>query len=195
MNLSTNKDKIAVDKHRIIDVTDSVPDITANLIHDSEHYLLPPDIFENIVFEALNELIDDFAQNPESYIKPHHQTQIDRTAQQYLNDGVYKQGVHNFSPAFSNPESSLDLPHAAHEIGSVVKVIDPAEEHTEWAVFEIVKRRYNRALYRSTEAYLSQAEWYYQLSSQENGDQLIWVAENEICAFDMSHNVCTQEVF
>jgi hypothetical protein len=44
---------------RVIDVTDCIPDITANLIAASpEHSDLPSGIFESLVFEALNDLID-----------------------------------------------------------------------------------------------------------------------------------------
>lgn len=68
---------------RIIDLTDSIADITANLIHDSEHYQLPSDIFESLVFQTINELIDDFAANPDNYLQPKHQQQIDSIAHQY----------------------------------------------------------------------------------------------------------------
>lgn len=71
-------------KSRIIDVTDSIPDITANIIHDSEHYQLPSDIFEDLVFQALNDLIDDFALNPDKYLKPHHYQKLDHLAHHYL---------------------------------------------------------------------------------------------------------------
>ena len=71
---------------RIIDLTDSIPDITANLIHDSEHYQLPSDIFENAVLEAINDLIDDFADCPGRYLKPKHKQQIDQIAADYLQD-------------------------------------------------------------------------------------------------------------
>ncbi len=71
---------------RIIDLTDSIPDITANLIHDSEHYQLPSDIFENAVLEAINDLIDDFADCPDRYLKPKHKQQIDKIAAEYLQD-------------------------------------------------------------------------------------------------------------
>ncbi len=40
--------------------TDSLADITDNIIQDSEHYLLPSDIFEKAILEAINDLIDDF---------------------------------------------------------------------------------------------------------------------------------------
>ena len=88
MNPSAIKTHIStsIDKHRIIDLTDSIPDITANLIDDSQHYQLPSELFEDAVFQALNDLIDDFANDPDKYLKPHHQTLIDRTAEQYLND-------------------------------------------------------------------------------------------------------------
>lgn len=82
MTLSISRTKAAP---RIIDLTDSLPDITANLIHDSKHFQLPSDLFEDILFEALNELIDNFAINPDKYLKPHHQSQLDGIAQEYLN--------------------------------------------------------------------------------------------------------------
>ncbi len=44
-----------------IDLTDSLADITDNIIQDSEHYLLPSDIFEKAILEAINDLIDDFS--------------------------------------------------------------------------------------------------------------------------------------
>ena len=83
MTLSTSS-QVSTPKIPIIDLTDSITDITANLIHDSEHHQLPSDIFEKLVFQALNDLIDEFAQNPARYLKPHHQSEIDRIAEQYL---------------------------------------------------------------------------------------------------------------
>jgi len=69
-----------------IDVNDCLGDITANYITDStEHYQLPSDIFENVVFEAMNDLVDDFAQDPDRFLKTCHTQQIDRIAQTYLN--------------------------------------------------------------------------------------------------------------
>ena len=69
----------------IIDLTDSLPDITANLIYDHpELNQLPPNIFEDAVFKALNDLIDEFAQNPDRYLKPHHETQLEQIATEYL---------------------------------------------------------------------------------------------------------------
>jgi hypothetical protein len=81
MTLST-----ATKKKRIIDLSECLPDITANIIHHSaEHYLLPSDIFEDVILQAVNDLIDDFALNPAQYLKPHHQQQLDHIANEYLN--------------------------------------------------------------------------------------------------------------
>ena len=115
-----------------------------------------------------------------------------------------------------------DQSHAEYEVGSIVKVIDADEDHTEWGIFEVIECMYNKNLYNSTDNYLNQAEWYYRLSptirrcsatanprsglsSYQDGntmpsknfgiDKSLWVAENEICAFDMSWNVCTEEIF
>lgn len=72
-------------KVRTIDLTECLPDITANTIHNSEHSLLPSDIFEPLILQAINDLIDDFALDPHNYLKPHHQEEIDRIAHHYLN--------------------------------------------------------------------------------------------------------------
>ena len=72
-------------KNYQIDLTDCIRDIAANYVHDSEHFQLPSDIFENLVFQALNELIDDFSQNPENYLKPCHETEFDSIANNYVN--------------------------------------------------------------------------------------------------------------
>ena len=84
--MTTSKTQTAADKvtPRIINVTECIPDITANLVVDSEHYLLPPYLFEGVLFEALNDLIDRFAQNPNQYLEPRHHQKIDRIAQDYL---------------------------------------------------------------------------------------------------------------
>jgi hypothetical protein len=43
------------------------------------------DAFEDLVFQALNDLIDNFAQEPNKYLQPHHQDVIDRIANEYVN--------------------------------------------------------------------------------------------------------------
>ncbi len=69
----------------VIDLSDSLADITANIIHDSEHFQLPSEIFESIILKAINDLVDDFAINPDKYLKPQHQRKIDEIAREYLN--------------------------------------------------------------------------------------------------------------
>ena len=54
-----NKASNPATQKRIIDLTDSLADLTANIIYDSEHYLLPSDIFEDAILGAINDLIDD----------------------------------------------------------------------------------------------------------------------------------------
>lgn len=87
--LSTSNDNDAETTNsivRTIDLTDCIPDITTNIIHESsEHYLLPSDIFEDVILQAINDLIDDFALNPDQYLKPHHHSEINRIADEYLN--------------------------------------------------------------------------------------------------------------
>lgn len=102
-------------------------------------------------------------------------------------------------------EDELDKPHSEYEVGSIVKVIDPDEDYTEWALFEVIECLYNKNLYSSSETYLHQPQWYYRLSSHADGntmptdnfakDNFLWVREDEICAFDMAHNVCTEDIF
>jgi hypothetical protein len=67
-----------------IDLTEAIPDITANVIHDSRFNQLPSDIFEKVVFKALNNLIDDFAQNTNKYLLPEHSCSIEQIAANYL---------------------------------------------------------------------------------------------------------------
>ena len=86
-----------------------------------------------------------------------------------------------------------------------VKIIDPIEHHSEWAVFEVIESKYNHFLYRNSDSYKNETEWYYRLVSHADGnampsvnfalDKSLWVAENEICDFDMAHNICTKEIF
>jgi hypothetical protein len=98
----------------------------------------------------------------------------------------------------TNASSQLDQPHPEYKIGSIVKVIDKDEHHTEWAVFEIVESKYNHNLYRSQESYLNEVAWYYRLAARQDVNAIepsLWIAENEICPFNLSHNVCTQDIF
>ena len=95
-------------------------------------------------------------------------------------------------------EDELDLPHSEYQVGSIVKIIDEHEHYTEWATFEIVECRYNSCLYRSRESYLNEVAWYFRLRSNNDGTTISkssWIREDEICHFDMAHNICTEEVF
>jgi hypothetical protein len=125
----------------------------------------------------------------------------------------------------------IDAPHSRFAIESLVKIIDPQEHHTEWATFTVIARKYNTQrsaleyttrvqreasyskrdlLYRSTESYLNESEWSYQLapttyavecdgygvgSSNPKTRHPFWVAENDICAFDESHLISTEDIF
>ncbi|BAZ47327.1 hypothetical protein NIES4102_43730 (plasmid) [Chondrocystis sp. NIES-4102] len=95
-------------------------------------------------------------------------------------------------------EDEADLPYSEYQVGSIVKVIDKNEHHQEWAVFEIIECLHNKSLYRSTESYLNQAEWYFRLRSNDDASTIcpsLWVREDEICPFDQSHNISTQYIF
>ena len=69
----------------IINLSDAIADITENIIQDSEYSDLPTDIFVDAVKRAINDLVDDFAINPDSYLQPQHLKQIDEIALEYLN--------------------------------------------------------------------------------------------------------------
>lgn len=104
------------------------------------------------------------------------------------------------TPVFTTEplESVDDQPHSPYKVGSLVKVIDPAEDHTEWPVFEVVECKHNQSLYRSTESYLNEPQWYYRLVSHVDASSIsksLWVREDEICQFDMAHNISTQYIF
>ena len=105
----------------------------------------------------------------------------------------------NFDPFPSEEiEDELDKPYSEYEVGCIVKVIDADEDHQEWAVFEIIERKHNKHLYRSTDSYLNEAEWYFRLASSDNATTIsssLWVREDEICFFNQSHNICTNEIF
>jgi hypothetical protein len=95
-------------------------------------------------------------------------------------------------------EDPLDTPHPRFALDSKVKVIDATEHHNEWATFTVIGRQYNHELYHNTESYLSEAAWYYWLINpnyKPNYGEHFWVAENEICLFDESHLISTQDIF
>ncbi len=95
-------------------------------------------------------------------------------------------------------EDELDSTRSPYKVGSIVKVIDPAEDHIDWAVFEVVECKYNPTLYRNTESYLNEPQWYYRLVSNVDASTIsksLWVREDEICHFDISHLISTDDIF
>ena len=104
------------------------------------------------------------------------------------------------SDAFPTEEviDEADLPHTEYQVGSIVKVIDSDEHHTEWRIFEIIDRKHNQSLYRNTETYLNEASWYFRLASHDDATTInkdLWVREDEICHFEQSNLICTEEIF
>ena len=88
-----------------------------------------------------------------------------------------------------------DSSNSTFQVGSIVKIIDEEEHHTEWGVFEVVKVVHHDEHFNSLEKYLDTQEWCYLLASHQRGDEAIWVGDGEICAADMSHNICTLDIF
>ena len=93
-----------------------------------------------------------------------------------------------------------DLPYSEFEAENIVKIIDSEEHHTEWAKFIVVAKKLNTERYRSTESYLTEPQWYYQLAAipyeptypHSRTSQPFWVAETDICHFDQSHLIETE---
>lgn len=53
-----------------LDLTDCIQDTTANYTESHpELFQCPSDIFEDEVFNAIDELIEDFSTHPEKYLK------------------------------------------------------------------------------------------------------------------------------
>ncbi len=93
-------------------------------------------------------------------------------------------------------EQLEDIPHSEFKEGSIVKIIDEGEDHTEWASFVVIGAVFNQDRFRSTESYLTETNWYYLLASLNYPTQhQFWVAEDEICHADQSHLIDTAEVF
>ena len=53
------------------------------------------------------------------------------------------------------------------------------------------------ALRSHAESYLNGSPWHYRLVSRKDATKLssIWVREDEICHFDESHLICTDDIF
>ncbi len=100
------------------------------------------------------------------------------------------------TPDFQPIEPEEDLPHAEFDDGSIVKVIDEDEDHTEWASFVVITKVINPNRFSSTESYLNEPNWYYLLASVDRPNSaMFWAVEDEICHASQSHLIETAEVF
>ena len=119
-----------------------------------------------------------------------------RTHHIKTNDCVQGSASTELIDAFPTEEiiDEADLPRSQYQVGSIVKVIDSQEHHSEWAIFEVIKCFHNQERYRTTESYLSETDWYYTISSLDEVTQF-FVSEIEICDADMSWNINTEDIF
>lgn len=69
-----------------INLNDCIDDIADNLVYRTEFDDLPTDIYIPIVFELINDVIDDISTSPGKYIQSKHQKLIEQTYQKYLAD-------------------------------------------------------------------------------------------------------------
>ena len=96
---------------------------------------------------------------------------------------------------FQPIEPEEDLPHSEFDDGSIVKVIDREEEHTEWSSFVVIGKKLNQHRFRSTQSFLNEPNWYYLLTSPARTQHQFWVAENEICHAHQSELIETADIF
>ncbi len=68
-----------------ISLEDCLEDIAENFIYaESEYSHVPSCVLIPIMFEAINDLIDEFSTNPEKYISDRHRQKIDEAVREYL---------------------------------------------------------------------------------------------------------------
>ena len=68
-----------------ITLDDCLEDIAANLIYvESEYTDVPPFVLIPLMFEAVNDLIDEFSDSPEKYISDRLRQKIDKAVNEYL---------------------------------------------------------------------------------------------------------------
>ena len=68
-----------------ITLSDCLEDIAENFIYaESEYSQIPSFVLVPIMFEAVNELIDQFSSNPEKYISDRLRQKLDETVSEYL---------------------------------------------------------------------------------------------------------------
>ena len=68
-----------------ISLSDCLEDIAENFIYaESEYSHVPPFVLVPIMFEAVNDLIDEFSTNPEKYIGDRLREKLNETVSKYL---------------------------------------------------------------------------------------------------------------
>ncbi len=68
-----------------ISLSDCLEDIAENFIHaESEYSHVPSFVLVPLMFEAINDLIDEFSTNPEKYINDRLRQKIDEAVSEYL---------------------------------------------------------------------------------------------------------------
>ncbi|NJO97730.1 MAG: hypothetical protein HC764_18470 [Pleurocapsa sp. CRU_1_2] len=133
-----------------------------------------------------------------------------KTNHKKTNDCIisFKTAVSHQLEAFPTEEiqDPANLPHSQYQVGSIVKIIDPDENYTEWAVFEVIECQFNQYIHdeNNPKGYLNHVDWCYRLCSYADGNKMLmesfaeskslWIAENEICDFNMAHNVNTNDM-
>jgi hypothetical protein len=68
-----------------ISLSDCLEDIASNFIYaESEYSDVPPFVLIPLMFEAINDLIDEFSTNPEKYVSDRLREKINKTVSEYL---------------------------------------------------------------------------------------------------------------
>lgn len=68
-----------------ISLSDCLEDIAENFIYaESEYSQVPPFVLVPIMFEAVNDLIDEFSSSPEKYISDRLREKLDEVVSEYL---------------------------------------------------------------------------------------------------------------
>ena len=69
----------------IISLDECLPDIAENFIYvESEYSHIPSFVLVPIMFEAVNDLIDEFSDSPEKYLSDRLREKIDVAVSEYL---------------------------------------------------------------------------------------------------------------
>ena len=68
-----------------ISLSNCLEDIAENFIYvESEYSQVPPFVLVPIMFEAVNDLIDQFSSNPEKYLSDRLRQKLDEAISEYL---------------------------------------------------------------------------------------------------------------